>query len=152
MVIQPTSKRYKLTKGDFEVHYKDKLIQLIGSPELLEHLAIDYHKHTQYLVKQIKSDYLLLMGKRLNISNRSLMAEIWGHMYASYLADALKELVRLKLIENLTEIVKHRSDTIDCGETEIDSNRKFWDFVSRFNSIIIKFLPKSSLDKNENLN
>ncbi len=52
----------------------------------------------------------------------------------------LKELVRLKIIENFTEAVKRRSDTIDCGEADIDTNRKFWDVLAKFKPKIIKLL------------
>ena len=92
------------------------------------------------LVKQIKKDYLIRIGQHLKITNESLMVEIWGHLYASKVANAVNNLIKLKIIENIANLVIERSDTIDCGEASLDSNRKFCDVLSKFNAIIIKFL------------
>lgn len=135
-------KTYDLGGCEVKVSYKSKLVQIVGSKELLVFLSEDLKANTLKLAKLIKADYVTLMGKPLKITNQSLMVEIWGHLYASHFANAIKELINLKLIDNLTEIVTKRSDSIDCGEAEVDSNRKFWDTLAKFNHIIIKCLPK----------
>ncbi|MBC7616444.1 MAG: hypothetical protein H7202_10295 [Pedobacter sp.] len=118
---------YDLNGYKVEVRFEPKLIRVMSTPELLVFLRNDLNKHTIRLVKLIKADYLILIGTPLKITNASLMVEIWGHLYASKFAKLLERMVRFKIIEK----IKERSDTIDCGETGIDSNRKFWDLASK---------------------
>lgn len=133
-------KEYNLDGCKVVVQFELKLIRILGSAQLLAFLSSDLDKQTLKLIKLIKADYLAFAGKRLKITHNSLMVEIWGHLYASKFADILKELVRLKIIENITNGIRKRSDTIDCGEADIDSNRKFWDTLGKFKAIIIKLL------------
>ena len=118
---------YDLNGCRVGVRFEPKLIRIMSTPELLVFLSNDLNKHTTRLVKLIKADYLILIGNPLKITNASLMVEIWGHLYASKFAKLLERVVRFKIIEK----IKERSDTIDCGETGIDSNRKFWDLASK---------------------
>lgn len=133
-------KEYNLDGCKVVVQFKPKLIRIIGSAQLLAFLSSDLDKQTLRLIKLIKADYLAFAGQRLKITHNSLMIEIWGHLYASKFADILKELVRLKMIENVANGIKKRSDTIDCGEADMDSNRKFWDTLGKFKAIISKLL------------
>ena len=134
-------KQYDLAGCKVDVSYTHKLVQIAGSKELLLFLGTNLNANTLNLVKLIKADYLSLIGKPLKITNQSLMVEIWGHLYASHFANAIKELVKLKLVADFTAVVIKRSDTIDCGEADIDSNRKFWDTLAKFNRMTIKLLP-----------
>jgi hypothetical protein len=134
-------KQYDLNDCKVVVLFEDKLVRVIGSKQLLTFLAADLEKHSMILVKLIKADYLKIKGKRLKITNKSLIVEIWGHLYASHFANALKQLVKLKIIADFSAFVIKRSEIIDCGEAEIDTNRKFWDVLSNFNSVIREFLP-----------
>lgn len=133
-------KEYDLEGCKVTVIFMPKLVQISGTEQLLLFLSTNLAAHTLSLVQQIKTDYQSIIGTSLNISDESLMVEIWGHLYASKFANILQELIKLKAIENFTEMVIQRSDTIDCGEADVDSNRKFWDVLSTFNSLIIKFL------------
>ena len=135
-----SEKIYNLDGCKVSVLFEPKLIRINGSAQLLAFLSKNLNRHTLKLVKSIKADYILLIGKPLKITNASLMVEIWGHLYASKFANIIKELAQLKLIDNLTTQIKKRSDTIDCGEADIDSNRKFWDVLAKLKTIIIKFL------------
>lgn len=135
-------KQYDLVHCKVSVLYSPKLVRIVGSKQLLMFLEANLNSNSLKLVRLIKAEYLALYGNRLKISNASLMVEIWGHLYASQVANALKELIKLKIVGNLSDLVTRRSDTIDCGEAEVDSNRKFWDTISKFNGIIIKCLPK----------
>jgi hypothetical protein len=135
-------KQYNLSDCKVVVLFEDKLVRIIGSAQLLAFLAADLEKHSMMLVKLIKADYLKIKGSRLKITNKSLIVEIWGHLYASHFANALKKLIKLKIISDFSTFIIKRSDTIDCGEADIDTNRKFWDVLSNFNSVIRKFLPQ----------
>lgn len=138
----PTEKTYELNGFSLPVIFKDGLIQIDGSAELQRFLSEDIDNRTLVLVTLIKSDYLLCTNQALAIEDDSMIVEIWGHVYASHFAEALKNLVQLQLIENMADFVINRADTIDCGERTIDSNRLFWDLLSNFKGLILGFLPK----------
>ncbi|HTM97902.1 MAG TPA: hypothetical protein VL088_04135 [Pedobacter sp.] len=135
-------KQYDLAGCAVSVIYSPKLVRITGSKQLLIFLNTNLSANSLKLAKLIKADYLIIVGRRLKITNASLMVEIWGHLYASHFANAVKELIKLNIVGDLTDLITRRSDTIDCGEADIDSNRKFWDTLSKFNHIIVKCLPK----------
>jgi hypothetical protein len=135
-------KQYDLAGCAVSVIYSPKLVRITGSKQLLIFLNTNLRANSLKLAKLIKADYLIIVGRRLKITNASLMVEIWGHLYASHFANAVKELIKLNIVGDLTDLVTRRSDKIDCGEADIDSNRKFWDMLSKFNHIIVKCLPK----------
>ena len=138
----PTEKNYKLSGQKILVVFDLQLIQIKKPKALQKFLSSDIEYRSEVLVNYIKQDYFLLFDKELAITNDSLIVEIWGHVYASYFARAMKNLIKLKLVEDFADFIINRSDTIDCGETEVDSNRKFWDVLASFKGIILTFLPK----------
>lgn len=83
------------------------------------------------MIKLIKADYLSLIGNRLKITNSFITVKIWGHLYARKFVDLVNGLISLKIIEN----IKQRSDIIDFGEADIDSNREFWGVLSKLSPI-----------------
>ncbi len=133
-------RKYDLAEHKVVVHFEPKLIRIMGTDELLAFLNSNLNAHTLKLVKLIKADYLAINGKPLKITNASLMVEIWGHLYTSKFATAVNQLVQLSIIEQITKKIIKRSETIDCGEAEVDSNRKFWDTLGKFKSLIVKLL------------
>lgn len=137
-------KTYELNGFSLPVVFKDQVVQIEGSEELQHFLSEDIDNRTLVLVTFIKSDYLLLTGNALEIEDDSLIVEIWGHVYASHFAEAFKNLVQMKLIEQMADFVIQRADTIDCGEKDKDSNRVFWDVLSNFKGLILGFLPNST--------
>lgn len=139
----PTEKTYELNGYSLPVIFKDKVIQIRGSEALQQFLTEDIDNRTAVLVALIKSDYLLRTNSALEVDDDSMSIEIWGHVYASQMAEAIKNLIHLKLIEQMADFVIHRADTIDCGEKEIDSNRVFWDLLTNFKGLILTFLPKN---------
>ncbi len=121
----------------------EPLLIRIKTPKVLKKLlAKDIDSRSVQLVKAIKQDYQALMGKELMISEDSMIVEIWGHIYAANLAKAIKNLIKLQLIENFADLIIERSEVIDCGESEVDSNRKVWDVLANFKGTILSFLPK----------
>ena len=138
----PKEKIYELSGHELLVIFDEKLVRIKKPKALQKFLTIDIDNRSEVLVNYIKQDYFLLMGKELDITNDSLIIEIWGHVYASYFARAMKNLIKLQLVENVADFVINRSDTIDCGESEVDSNRKIWDVLANFKGIILTFLPK----------
>jgi len=139
----PKEKIYELSGHELLVIFDEKLIRIKKPKALQKFLSLDIDNRSEVLVNYIKQDYFLLMGKELAITNNSLIIEIWGHVYASYFARAMKNLIKLQLVEHAADFIITRSDTIDCGESEVDSNRKFWDVLANFKGIILTFLPKN---------
>jgi len=135
-------KTYELSGCKLLVVFDKQLIRIKRPKALQKFLTTDIEQRSEVLVKSIKIDYLSFFGKELAITNDSLIIEIWAHAYASYFAKAMKNLISLNLIEEAADFIINRSDTIDCGESEIDSNRKFWDLLANFKGIILTFLPK----------
>jgi hypothetical protein len=119
-----------------------KIVRIDGFKELQKFLSKDIEARSEVLANAIKMDYLLLFDIELAVSNDSMIVEIWGHVYASYFAKAMKNMIQLKLIENIADFITNRSDTIDCGEIEIDHNRKLWDILANLKTIILTFLPE----------
>lgn len=138
----PKEKIYELSGHKLLVIFDEKLVRIKKPKALQKFLSSAIDNRSEVLVNYIKQDYFLLMGKELDITNDSLIIEIWGHVYASYFARAMKNLIKLQLVENAADFVINRSDTIDCGESEVDSNRKIWDVLANFKGIILTFLPK----------
>lgn len=138
----PKEKIYELSGHELLVIFDEKLVRIKKPKALQKFLSLAIDNRSEVLVNYIKQDYFLLMGKELDITNDSLIIEIWGHAYASYFARAMKNLIKLQLVENVADFVINRSDTIDCGESEVDSNRKIWDVLANFKGIILTFLPK----------
>lgn len=138
----PKEKIYELSGHQLLVIFDENLIRIKKPKALQKFLSSAIDNRSEVLVNYIKQDYFLLMEKELDITNDSLIIEIWGHVYASYFARAMKNLIKLKLVENVADFVITRSDTIDCGESDVDSNRKIWDVLANFKGIILTFLPK----------
>ena len=138
----PTEKSYKLSGHHLLVEFQPQLIRIKKPRAIKKFLSEDIELRSEILVNYIKQDYFLIIGKELDIANDSIIIEIWGHVYASYFARAMKNLIKLKLVENVADFIINRSETIDCGENEIDSNRKFWDLLANFKGIILTFFPK----------
>ena len=138
----PTEKIYDLSGHQLLVVFSDQLIQIKKPHHLKQFLSSDIKNRSEVLVNYIKQDYFLLFNKELDITNDSLIIEIWAHVYASYFARATKNLIKLKLIEKAANLIIKRSDTVDCGESDVDTNRKIWDILSNFKGIILTFLPK----------
>lgn len=135
-------KKYELNGHKLLVVFHDKIIQIKKPRALKKFLSEDIELRSQVLVNYIKQDYFNFTGKELMVSNDSMIIEIWGHIFASHFAKAMKNLIKLKLVEDAADFIIKRSDYIDCGENEVDLNRKFWDLFANFKNLIIAFLPK----------
>lgn len=138
----PTEKIYDLSGHQLLVVFRDQLIQIKKPHHLKQFLSSDIKNRSEVLVNYIKQDYFLIFGKELNVTNNSIIIEIWAHVFASYFARAMKKILRFKLVENLANLIIKRSDIIDCGESNLDSNRKLWDVLANFKHLILYFLPK----------
>lgn len=135
-------KIYELSGCKLSVIFKEKIIQIPDYDPLVKFLSKDIDTRSSVFVNAIKIDYLLFFNRELEITHDSIIIEIWGHVFASYFAKALKKLIKLNLVEEAADFIIKRSDTIDCGEADVDENRKFWDILANFKGMILTFLPK----------
>ena len=135
-------KIYELSGHKLLVCFEEKLIRIKEPKEIQKFLSQDIEMRSTVFVNYIKQDYQNFIGKELSITNDSIIIEIWGHVYASYFARAMKNLISLNLLTDFADFIINRSDIIDCGESDVDSNRKFWDVLANFKGIILSFLPK----------
>jgi hypothetical protein len=135
-------KVYELNNCRLLVAFTPKLVIIKEPKALKRYLSKDIDRRSLVLANLIKQDYLDLIGTELDITVDSMVIEIWGHVYASHLAKAIKNLIQLQLTEDFADFIINRSDVIDCGESEIDSNRRFWDILSNFKGLVLSFLPK----------
>ncbi len=140
-------KVYELANCRIQVIFNDQILTIKSPKALQQLLAEDIDMRTGILVDLIKKDYFEFKGKELDVERDSMIVEIWGHVYASYFANAMKNLIELNLVENLADLIIKKSDSIDCGEKGVDHNRAFWDILSNFKGLILKFLPEKTREQ-----
>lgn len=95
---------------------------------------------TEELVSAIKKEYSRLFNKEFNVSDDSIVVEIWGHIYADKFADAVKSISPIKLVDELADKISARCEMINIGEKGYDSNRFVWDLLAPLKSAIAAIL------------
>lgn len=142
------NKIYELKNCKIKVDLKRGLIRVYSDKDLWNYLDVDVTLRTLELTQFIKKDYENEFQISLNISDNSLMVEIWAHVYSDYFGLLIKRYLKIKWIQNLLQKGIERAEIIDCGEKKLDSNRLIWDLLSHFKPIISLFLPKKISNKN----
>lgn len=86
------------------------------------------------IANECKYVYRTVHGEDINISTQSLAIELLGHVFPDKLLMAVESktlldfnLTLIPIIEFLRHLVRKRTDVIDCGERQLDNNRKLWD-------------------------
>jgi hypothetical protein len=130
-------KTYLINNNKIVVIFENKLIRIKIPEELVNYIVKNKSLELKKLVEILKSDYLSLLNKDLKITTNSLVSEIYGHIYASKLAKKLKKLIKTNFTNRILNFIIHRSDSIDCGESDIDTNRWLWDILSKLKFPII---------------
>jgi hypothetical protein len=136
-------KKQEYRDGDcaVTVQFEDRSIHITNNKSLWTLLGEDIESRTAAFAAWIKAQYYGFFGKELDITTDSLIVEIWGHVYFEYYVLAIKELLKLKLIEGFLESILEPSEVIDCGESGLDNNRKLWDMLAPHKEFILKVLP-----------
>ena len=106
-------KTYELSGHKLLVVFHDKIIQIKKPRTLKKFLSEDIELRSEILVNYIKQDYFSFIGKELKISNDSFIIEIWGHVFASHFAKAMKKLISLKLIDDAADFIIKKSGIWD---------------------------------------
>ncbi|MEP6684493.1 MAG: hypothetical protein ABJA35_14585 [Parafilimonas sp.] len=134
----------KVLDNKIDVSIEDHIIRITNNDALTNLLTYDTEARTAQLVHSIKVAYYKLFNKNLEVSDTSMIVEIWGHVYTEKFADAVKSATSFKLINKLAEKIIERCGIIDIGERAYDYNRFVWDGLAHAKSIIAKFLPGNS--------
>lgn len=115
-------------------------VHLISDEEL--HRLIRHYplKGVDQLAEDLKKHFEELNKRPLNITEKSLGAEIRGHYYFEKLYPPFRWLLRIFFLRKISDILDNSLKAYDCAEAGIDGNRKIWDFLSRFDSIFSFFL------------
>lgn len=135
-------KTYHLNGCELHVRFLEKLISIEKPEELNKYLASDIQYRTQTLASFIKSDYFKFFDKELKITEKSIIVEIWGHVFVSHIAKRFKTIIPIYPAKRFADFIIKRCNKIDCGERSIDSNRFVWDLLSAFKPFILFFIPK----------
>lgn len=116
---------------DFEgisIKCSDKLLQIKNDGALRRFLDDPQTNGSVLIADYAVALYKKEMNKELKISRDSLAIEILGHVYVDKFADAAS---KVKALEAAMKSIRNRTDVIDCGEGDIDSNRKIWDDLEK---------------------
>ena len=134
---------YKLDNCSIKVNIEEGIIHLKSDKYLWIYLDIEVVKQTEKLINVIKTDYKIQFNRSLKISNKSLIIEVWAHVYCDYYGLLMHRNIKIKWVQKIVKKGIERAAIIDCGERKIDSNRWVWDFLSNFKKPISWFLPKN---------
>lgn len=122
------------------VTFDPGIIRIRNDESLRKLLRESLEGGTEGLVSIIKEDYQSRYGEELKISDDSLIVEIWGHIYFENFAAILGNVFRLKMFERFDQVVSEHCDIIDCGESDQDGNRRFWDSLAPHKDFIARML------------
>lgn len=118
------------------------IVRIYNDDELKALLAQETEAATTAVTTGIKTEYKNLLGVEFTVSDSSMEVEIWGHVYAEKMADAVKKLSSIGLIDKVADKIIYHSERIDIGEHGHDNNRFVWDGLAHFKSLIASFLPQ----------
>lgn len=138
---------FLINGNSIKVTLEEGAIHIFNDEELWKLLNEGMQTTTESLIVSVKKAYERLYKKELDISSASLAVEIWGHVYFEYFAIIFEKLVHMNLIKQMTNKISSYCEIIDCGESEKDSNRFFWDILAPFRNQIAALLPEKIAEK-----
>lgn len=135
------NKEYK----GISISFEDRVVRIKCDEVLMNYLA-QPGNDAVILSKYILETYYDMFHKILNISQHSLAVEILIHAYIDKLCEVI-ECNNVIPIEGLNQAliqasraIEKRTEIIDCGEREVDSNRFVFDGLEKFHGVIYKLL------------
>lgn len=133
-------KEYRIDSSLLQVAFRHKSVHIPNTDELRKFLSEETDSRTMQLISMIKTDYLLFHQEGIDISDNSMAVEIWAHLFAQKFRPVLKTLQDFNVTEPLAEKLLRSAETIDLGESSVDSNRKYWDWLSSQKDLILSIL------------
>ena len=134
---------YKLAACGVSVELNDGIVRVFSNAELWRFLDGEVNSRFNLLARTIKSDYVQIFNKPLNIADDSLIVEILVHVYCDYLGLSFNRIFKIKPVQKLVKSLLKRAEVVDCGERAKDTNRWVWDALARFKPLFMKLLPKN---------
>jgi len=95
------------------------------------------------LAGRIYTRHLAAYGRALAIRERSFLLEIHGHIYADYYLLRYGRVCRGLLGARRYKRLLQSCEVIDCGDTQHDPNRWFWDAFSRLDGVVYPCFPRN---------
>lgn len=138
----------KNTNSNFDnitIKYSPKLVQITCNDSLKTYLKEKGNgavKLSAFILEKFEES----QGVPLHISLDSLAIEILAHTYVDSFSAAISGLDRRlpsslrQPLEQLMNQVRYHTGIIDCGESDIDSNRWIWDKLSTYKTFIYKIM------------
>lgn len=122
-------KTYAVNEKTIKVRFQLKVVSIDCTAYTSKKDLSEIYQECKKLIREIKKDYKGIFELDLKISNRSFLAEIWGHLVAYKISVWIKKNIQFNLMQKFAEFTAHRSGIIDCGEAKVDTNRWIWDFM-----------------------
>lgn len=132
---------YRYAGCQVAVLFENRSVHITNDKELWALLSEDMESRIPVFAAWIRAQYERLQGRKLDITADSLVMEICGHVYFDYYVQVIKEVVPIELFGDLLDRVNKASEIIDCGEAELDNNRRLWDALAPHKDFILKMLP-----------
>lgn len=109
------------------ISLSDRIVRVNNDGLLKAMLITGKRDSALTLSSKIRQMYEAEFGKSLNITTRSLAAEIYDHYLLQELTLKIEKLTGQ--IRPTRWMIRHM-EVIDCGERSEDNNRFLWDLVS----------------------
>jgi len=112
---------------DVGVIYEDRVVRIANDASLAALFKEKGRRGALALSGHILCRYASLSGRELQITDRSLAAEIYDHYKLQVWTLRFEKLMgRCRP----TRWMMRHMEVIDCGEKEVDNNRFLWDLFS----------------------
>lgn len=127
---------------DNVAYYTTEKALHIRTDEALEGYLAQPGNQALALAEQLLDAYLAERETPLAITPDSLAIEILAHVYVDSFAEAVESFSERisgdeeNPLARLMEKIQTRTDVIDCGEADVDGNRKIWDMLVPMRSAI----------------
>jgi hypothetical protein len=138
--MKETVNEYRIEGFPLKVTFRHKSIHIPNTEELKTFLSKKTESRTTELIAMIKRDYLLIHHEAIDISDESMAVEIWAHLFAQNFQPVLGRLADFTITEWLAERLLKSAENIDLGESSVDNNRKYWDWLSSHKDFILSIL------------
>ena len=115
---------------DIAVLCEDKCVRIKKNKALVEFLRDPDTTGSLMVAEYARKLYEEQLGKPLGITKESLAIEILGHVFVDQFAEAVQKL-KIKVGDSFLNMIRMHMEVIDCGEADIDNNRKIWDGLSK---------------------
>lgn len=111
------------TKPGIEYRMDQNSIHIVNN-DLFQHFIDENEENAWKFVREVKDHFKRENNRNLKISDRSLVVEIYAHIFPDKIADLIPF--------GIGDIIQEKTEVIDCGEEGFDSNRFLWDFIADF--------------------